>query len=99
MIAGMGETSSDVLEVAYTLRKLNAPSIPVNFFIPIAGSNIPKAELTPEYCLRILCLFRFLNPKAEIRVAAGRELHLRNMEVMALYPANSLFLEGYLNAM
>jgi biotin synthase len=45
-----------------------------------------------------LCLFRFLNPGAEIRVAAGRELHLRSMEVMALYPASSLFLQGYLNA-
>jgi biotin synthase len=32
------------------------------------------------------------------RVAAGRELHLRSLEVMALYPANSLFLQGYLNA-
>lgn len=98
MIAGMGESSNDILEVAYTLRKLNAPSIPVNFFIPIAGSKITQTDLTPEYCLRILCLFRFLNPRAEIRVAAGRELHLRNMEVMALYPANSLFLDGYLNA-
>ena len=43
-------------------------------------------------------MFRFLNPTAEIRVAAGREIHLRSMEVMALYPANSLFLQGYLNA-
>lgn len=25
-------------------------------------------------------------------------MHLRSMEVMALYPANSLFLQGYLNA-
>ena len=30
-------------------------------------------------------------------MAAGREIHLRNMEVLGLYPANSLFLEGYLN--
>ena len=54
--------------------------------------------LTPDYCLRVLCLYRFLNPRAEIRVAAGREHHLRSMEVMALYPANSMFIEGYLNA-
>ncbi|MFB3041686.1 MAG: biotin synthase BioB, partial [Candidatus Poribacteria bacterium] len=52
----------------------------------------------PEYCLRVLCLYRFLNPDAEIRVAGGREMHLRSMEVMALYPANSLFVDGYLNA-
>ncbi|MCA9399371.1 MAG: biotin synthase BioB, partial [Candidatus Omnitrophica bacterium] len=63
----------------------------------LRGPPPGAADITPEYCLRVLCLFRFLNPKAEIRVAAGREYHLRSMEVMALYPANSLFLDGYLN--
>ncbi len=97
VIAGMGEQHEDIIEVAYTLRELNSPSIPVNFFIPIPGNRLTHSDLTPEYCLRILCLYRFLNPKAEIRVAAGREIHLRSMEVMALYPANSLFMDGYLN--
>ena len=48
--------------------------------------------------MRILALYRLVNPDADIRVAAGRELHLRSMEVMALYPANSLFIDGYLNS-
>ena len=95
----MGEKSEDVLETAYTLRHLASESIPINFFIPIKGTQLSEhPELSPGYCLRVLCLYRFLNPKAEIRIAAGRELHLRSMEVMALYPANSLFLDGYLNA-
>jgi len=98
MIAGMGETPQDILEVVYALRELQVESIPVNFYIPIEGNALgPAIDLSPEYCLRILCLFRFLNPKSELRVAAGRELHLRGMQVMALYPANSLFLDGYLN--
>jgi len=98
MIVGMGESPSDVIEVAMTLREMKSRSIPVNFLVPIEGNTLQRAsELSPDYCLRILCLFRFLNPDAEIRAAAGRELHLRSMEVMALYPANSLFLEGYLN--
>ena len=42
-------------------------------------------------------MFRFMNPKAEIRVAAGREMHLRNLQALALYPANSIFMDGYLN--
>lgn len=97
MIAGMGETDDDVIEVAYKLRDMNVPSIPVNFLIPIEGNKIDTPNnLTPERCLRILCLFRFLNPKAEIRVGGGREGHLRGMQGMALYPANSLFVEGYL---
>ncbi len=98
MIVGMGESSDDLLEVVYALRQLEVESIPVNFYIPITGNVLgPASPLSPEYCLRVLCLFRLLNPQAEIRVAAGRELHLRSMQVMALYPANSLFLEGYLN--
>jgi len=33
---------------------------------------------------------------AEIRAAGGREGHLRSLEALALWPANSLFVEGYL---
>ncbi len=99
VIVGMGEENTDLIRVAKALRRLAVASIPVNFFLPISGTQLVEAHsLTPDYCLRVLCLYRFLNPQAEIRVAAGREYHLRNMEVMALYPANSLFMEGYLNA-
>jgi biotin synthase len=97
MIVGMGEESIDIVEVAFRLRELAVPSIPVNFLIPIAGNQVQHdGSLTPERCLRTLCLMRFVNPEAEIRVAAGREGHLRSMQALALYPANSLFVEGYL---
>jgi biotin synthase len=99
LIAGMGEPASDLVEIAKTLRSLEAESIPVNFLLPFEGNDLVEpVGLSPEYCLRVLCMFRFTNPRAEIRIAAGREFHLRSMEVMSLYPANSLFLEGYLNA-
>ncbi|MFC1510647.1 biotin synthase BioB, partial [Candidatus Omnitrophota bacterium] len=98
VIIGMGESHDDIIEMALTLREYQAASIPVNFFIPIEGTGVEKPQnLTPEFCLRVLCLFRLLNPKAEIRVAAGREIYLRRMEVLAFYAANSLFLGGYLN--
>lgn len=99
IIVGMGEQVDDVIEVAKTLRTLNVQSIPVNFLLPIPGNVLSdEPDLSPDYCLRVLCLYRFLNPDAEIRIAAGREAHLRSMQVMALYPANSLFIDGYLNA-
>lgn len=98
IIAGMGETPEELIELALMLRNIEAKSIPVNFLLPITGNKLTDAEnLSPEYCLKILCLFRFINPQAEIRTAAGREYHLRSMEVMSLYPANSLFMDGYLN--
>ena len=99
VIVGMGEETNDLIAVAKALRELEVASLPVNFFLPISGTQLTETPaLTPAYCLRVLCLYRFLNPRAEIRVAAGREHHLRSMEVMALYPANSMFIEGYLNA-
>jgi len=96
-ILGMGESSSDVVELAFRLRELEVPSIPVNFLIPIDGNPLQADNsLTPERCLRTLALTRFVNPRAEIRAAGGREGHLRSLEPLALYPANSLFVEGYL---
>jgi biotin synthase len=96
-ILGMGETSADVVELAFRLRELEVPSIPVNFLIPIDGNPLlSDGSLTPERCLRALAMVRLVNPRAEIRVAGGREGHLRSMEALALWPANSLFVEGYL---
>lgn len=97
LILGMGERSADVVEVAFKLRELEVPSIPVNFLIPIEGNPVTDdGSLSPERCLRALCLMRFVNPAAEIRVAGGREGHVRGLESLALWPANSLFVEGYL---
>jgi biotin synthase len=44
----------------------------------------------------VLCLFRFVNPRTEIRIAGGREVHLRSLQAMGLYPANSIFVSDYL---
>jgi biotin synthase len=97
LIVGMGEESRDVVEVAFRLRELEVPSIPVNFLIPIEGNPLGSdGSLTPERCLRALCMMRLVNPRAEIRVAGGREGHLRSLQALALWPANSLFVEGYL---
>jgi biotin synthase len=97
LIVGMGETSRDIVEVGFSLRELEVPSIPVNFLIPIEGNPLQTdGSLTPERCLRALCVMRLINPRAEIRVAAGREGHLRALEPLCLWPANSLFVDGYL---
>ena len=93
----MGETHNDIIDMAVSVKELGANSIPVNFLHPVAGTPLANQEpLTPHDCLRALCLFRFVNPKTEIRVAGGREKNLRSLQPLALYPANSLFMEGYL---
>lgn len=53
-------------------------------------------RLDPRRCLRVLCLFRFLLPAQELRIAGGREGHLRSLQPLGLYPANSIFIGDYL---
>jgi biotin synthase len=100
IIVGMGETDEEIVELAYTLRQLEADSIPVNFLIPIHGTPLGDGHsvknLTPWYCLRVLAVFRLVNPKAELRASAGREIHLRSLQPLAMLIANSLFLGDYL---
>jgi biotin synthase len=96
-IMGMGEAEDDRLELAFTLRALEVESIPVNFLDPRPGTPLgDRARLSPQDCLRLLCMFRYVNPTRDIRVAGGREVNLRSMQALALWPANSLFVNGYL---
>lgn len=96
-IIGMGESDDDVIDLALSLRQLGVTSVPVNFLIPIPGTPLEQLqELTPRRCLRVLCLFRFLLPSQEIRIAGGREVHLRSLQPLGLYPANSIFIGDYL---
>ena len=78
-------------------RKLEVTSVPINFLIPIAGTRFEEVqELNPRKCLRVLCLYRFLLPSQEIRIAGGREVHLRSLQPLGLYAANSIFVGDYL---
>ena len=96
-IVGMGESHDDIIDLAFALDEAGADSIPVNFLHPIDGTPLAgREDLSPRDCLRILCLFRFVNPTREIRVAGGRERNIRSLQPLALYPANSIFMEGYL---
>lgn len=97
VIAGMGETHQDLVELALELRGIKVESIPVNFLNSIEGTQLEQVRvLDPRFCLKVLCLFRLANPATELRVAGGREVNLRSMQAMALYPANSLFVSDYL---
>jgi biotin synthase len=96
-IIGMGERRQDVVDLAITLRDLGVQSIPVNFLNPIDGTPLAgRRDLNPRYCLKVLAMFRLVNPDREIRLAGGRELHLGSMQALALYAANSIFVGDYL---
>ncbi|MEE6140667.1 biotin synthase BioB [Mycobacterium sp. 050128] len=98
-IVGMGESDADIVDVALALRELEPDSVPVNFLIPFEGTPLGGHwELTPQRCLRILAMFRFAFPDIEVRVAGGREIHLRTLQPLALHLANSMFLGDYLTS-
>ncbi|WP_369821960.1 biotin synthase BioB [Sporosarcina sp. P33] len=97
VIIGMRETKQDVISMAHSLRALDADSIPVNFLHAVDGTPLEgTSELDPRYCLKVLCLFRFINPSKEIRLSGGREVNLRSLQPLGLYAANSIFIGDYL---
>ncbi|MEM8734137.1 MAG: biotin synthase BioB [Planctomycetota bacterium] len=96
-IMGMGESHEDLVAMAMDLRELRADSIPLNFLHAIEGTPLGKqTPLTPQDCLRGLCMMRFVNPSSELRIAGGREKHLRSLQPLSLFVANSIFIGDYL---
>ncbi|PLR66292.1 MULTISPECIES: biotin synthase BioB [Bacillaceae] len=97
VIIGMRETKKDVVNMAYSLKALDADSIPVNFLHAIDGTPLEGTDdLDPRYCLKVLALFRYMNPTKEIRISGGREVNLRSLQPLGLYAANSIFVGDYL---
>ncbi len=96
-IVGMGESRRDFVSMAMELRSLQVESIPLNFLHAIEGTPLGKHDdISPQDCIRSLCMMRFVNPTSELRIAGGREKHLRTLQPLSLYVANSIFVGDYL---
>ena len=96
-IVGMGEQDEDLVELAFELRRLGVTSIPINFLDPRPGTPLAQQPMQdPKKCLKVLCMVRFVNPSRDIRCAGGREVVLRSLQPLVLYPCNSIFTNGYL---
>ncbi|MDF7806557.1 biotin synthase BioB [Pontiellaceae bacterium B12219] len=96
-LIGMGETREDRVDLALALKELDTDSAPINFLDPREGTDLENsARVSPNDCLRTLAMFRFVLTSSEVRVAGGRETCLRGLQPLSLYPANSMFTNGYL---
>lgn len=83
-IVGLGENEDDLLDrQAFALRDLDVDSVPVNFLDARPGTPLEVGRwLKPvTHCA---CMFRFVHPRTDLRVAGGRELTLCSMQAMAL---------------
>lgn len=97
-IVGQGESDEDIVDMLLALQEIAPESLPINFLIPAEGTPFARMNhrLTPIRCLKVLAVARLLHPAAELRVAGGREYHLRSLQPMALFLVDSIFVNGYL---
>ena len=71
----MGETFEDRIDMAVSLSEAGADSIPVNALMPVPGTPYENLQpLSETEILRTIAMFRYINPKADVRLAAGRKL-------------------------
>ncbi len=69
----MGETWDDRIDMAVSLSELQIDSIPINALMPVKGTCYADLEpLSEDDILRTIAIFRYINPAAYIRMAAGR---------------------------
>ena len=83
------------------LIAISPESVPINFLLPIPGTRLADRDisgLTPEYCMKVLCLARLMIPKSDIRCAAGREVYFKGIEPELFKVVDSIFASGYLTA-
>ncbi|HHM05312.1 MAG TPA: biotin synthase BioB [Gammaproteobacteria bacterium] len=96
-ILGMGESLDQRIELADTLRRLQVESVPLNFLSPVLGT--PMGDRTPMAPLEILhtiAVFRYMLPRAEIRIAGGRQF-LRDLQAMIFFAgASGVMIGDYL---
>jgi len=92
---GMGETDSQVLELALTIRALDVDSVPINFLTPINGTRLENVRaLTPLRCLKIIAMFRYVLPDKDILICGGREANLKEFHPMVFYAGSSGIMTG-----
>lgn len=72
-IIGMGETMSQRIELAFTLKELGVGSVPINILSPVQGTPLGTVTLIPEdEVVRTVAIFRLVMPSAFLRFAGGR---------------------------
>jgi len=96
-IIGLGENVAQRIELALEISQLNVDSIPLNFLMPVDGTPMEKTpKLHIGEILKILALFRIINPRTEIRIAGGRQLLIGYEKEMLKAGISGLMVGNYL---
>jgi biotin synthase len=97
-IIGMGETAIQRIELAFSIASLRPEEVPMNILIPRRGTPIQNLpSLQAMEIIKMIAIWRFIIPKTILKIAGGREVHLRDNEEFALKAgANGIITGGYL---
>jgi biotin synthase len=96
-IMGMGESLDQRVELAVTLRELDVESVPLNFLSPQPGTPMGDREPMPAFeILHSIAVFRYLLPRAEIRIAGGRQFLGDMQSMIFMAGASGVMIGDYL---
>jgi biotin synthase len=97
-IIGMGESNKERLELAFSLASLHPDEVPINILIGREGTPMTGFQpIEPLEAIKTIAVWRFIMPKTILKIAGGREVHLKDKDRMALKAgANGIITGGYL---
>ena len=76
-IFGMGETREDRIKLAFELKPFDLHCLPINILNPRPGTPLEgRKPIDPSEVVKTVAIYRFIHPKANIKLAGGRELNL-----------------------
>jgi biotin synthase len=100
-IIGMGESWSDRIDLAITLRELEVESVPINLLNPRQGTPLDHVtKLDPLEAIKAIAIFRFILPSQILRYAGGREAIMGELQSLGLKAGiNAMLIGNYLTTL
>jgi biotin synthase len=100
-LLGMGESVEQRLELLGQLVELDPTEVPLNFLNPRPGTPLQiRKPVSAMEALRWIALFRVALPSVILRYAGGREITLRELQVMGMTSGiNALIVGNYLTTL
>jgi len=97
-IIGMGESPRQRIELAFSLASLYPEEVPVNILISREGTPLASLKpIEPLEAIKTIAVWRFIMPRTILKIAGGREVHLKHNDRLALKAgANGIITGGYL---
>ena len=98
-IIGMGETTRQRIELAFSISSLEPDEVPINILIPRKGTpkQLDNCSIHPIDIISTIAVWRFIMPRTILKIAGGREIYFSDGGKLALQSgANGIITGGYL---